>query len=159
MNAKIPSIVEFIRWILIITAFQLAYALGTNPADRFELLTPLVIIPLSGITGLESIFLGKSASQASGYAGERRYQIQSGLNNIAVAVATLIAWWCKWGIAAYFSLMTATLIFYGLSGANHAASTIFDGNLKWKNVARPFMSLVLIIAVLIVMLPALPMQR
>ncbi|MFA6075444.1 MAG: DUF6790 family protein [Negativicutes bacterium] len=156
MFDRICGILEITRWVLIVAAFQLAYFFGHDAISRFEILTPLVIISLSGLTGIESVFFGETANKVSGYGnGNRRYQIQSGLNNLAVALTTVIAWACHWGINAYFALMTAVLIFYGMSGINHAASAIIDGNRKWKNIARPFMTALLIVAVLAVMLPAL----
>jgi len=156
MFNRICGILELTRWVLIVAAFQLTYIFGQDAVDRFAILTPLVIIPLSGLTGVESLFFGEAANKASGYGnGSRRYQIQSGLNNLAIALTTLIAWGCHWGLSAYFALMTAVLMFYGMSGINHAASAISDGNRKWKNIARPFMTLLLIVAVLVVMLPAL----
>ena len=156
MSGRICAILEIARWVLVVAAFQLAYFFGQDAVGRFAILAPLVIIPLSGLTGIESVFFSEAASQVSGYGGgSRRYQIQSGLNNLAVAIATAIAWWCQWGITAYCALMTAVLLFYVMSSANHAASAISDGNRKWKNIARPFMTLMLVIAVLAVMLPAL----
>ena len=156
MSGRICGMLESARWVLIVAAFQLAYFFGQDAVARFVILAPLVIIPLSGLTGIESVFFGETASKVSGYGGgSRRYQIQSGLNHLAVAIATLIAWWCEWGVNAYFALMTAVLLFYAMSSANHAVSAISDGNRQWKNIARPFMTVVLIIAVLVVMMPAL----
>lgn len=156
MQNRICDKLEIARWILLVAAFQLAYIFGASAAERFEILAPLVIIPLSGLTGFESVFFGRAAANASGYGVTgRRYQIQSGLNNLAVALAAVVVWYYNWGILAYAALMTATLLFYGFSAVNHAAAAVVDGNKNWKNLARPFMTAILIIAVLTIMLPAL----
>lgn len=155
MNSnKICNFLEILRWALVIIGFQLAYT-KNNPIQQFEVLAPIVVISLCGLTGLEGIFLGKFAVFQSGYLRSDRYQIQSGINNFSLAMATILAWVFNWGLMAYVALMSTALIFFGLSGINHALSAIREQNYQWKNLLRPFMSLILVIAVLMVMLPAL----
>lgn len=152
---KICNWLEIIRWALVIFGFQLAYFVTANPITRFNLLAPIIIIALCGLTGIESVFFGRVAINQSGYPRSDRYQIQSGLNNLALALAAILAWWCGWGFWANLALMSGTLIFFGLSGINHGLSAITEHNYQWKNLFRPLMSLILIIAVLMAMLPAL----
>lgn len=154
-TVKMCNWLEIIRWVAVILGFQAAYFVTTNPVSRFEILAPIIIIALCGLTGIESVFLGRAAINQSGYPRSDRYQIQSGLNNLALALATILAWLFGWGFWANVALMSAALIFFGLSGINHGLSAITDHNFHWKNLLRPLMSLVLIIAVLIIMLPAL----
>lgn len=154
-TVKICNWLEILRWLMVVLGFQVAYFVTANPIARFDILAPIVIIALCGLTGIESVFLGRTAINQSGYPRSDRYQIQSGLNNLALAFATILAWFFSWGVLANVALMSAALIFFGLSGINHGLSAIADHNFHWKNLFRPLMSLVLIIAVLLVMLPAL----
>ena len=154
MGKIICNSLELLRWIGIIAAFQIAFYFGKTPLDIFDVFAPIMIISISGLTGIESVFFGKYANQQSGYTASR-YQIQSGFNNLAVAIAVGFVWFFNWGVFAYAALMIAVLFFYGLSAINHGLSYFCDKNKAIKNLLRPLMTLVLIVAVLFVMIPAL----
>jgi len=68
-----------------------AISFGSNPVGQFSIITAFTVIIIAGLTGVESIFFPKTASEQSGYVGGREYQRQSGANNLALAItATLL---------------------------------------------------------------------
>lgn len=94
---QICNILEIVRWLCIIAGFNLAYFSSQDPAGQLHIIMPWLVIPLAGLTGIESVFLGKTASELSGYGYNPAYQRQSGMNNIAVAITAIIVSFFKWG--------------------------------------------------------------
>jgi hypothetical protein len=148
----INRLIEALRFIFVFVGFWVSLS-KNNPQVIFTTFAPIIILSMSGLTALQLLFLNKDP--VVGYVAVPRYQIQSGLNLLALFLATLIAWWLNWGTMAYAALMSVTLLFFGLSGINHAASAIYDRNYTKLNLMRPFLSLVFIVGVLYIMLPAL----
>ncbi|MFZ3048824.1 MAG: hypothetical protein WA151_23150, partial [Desulfatirhabdiaceae bacterium] len=74
----------------------------------------------------------------------REYQIQSGLANAATAMTALLVYVLDWGPYADATIVTAMLMFFAFSAANHAATAIMGGNIKPVNWLRPVMALLLI---------------
>ena len=105
---------------------------------------PFVVMPMSGTVALESLLLGAAASEKIGYKPDRAYQIQSGLANAATAVTALLVYLLDWGRYADATIVTAMLLFFTFSAANHAATAISQGNLKPINVLHPLLALLLI---------------
>ena len=62
---------------------------GNDPQHQLHILMPFVVIGLSGLTGIESLFFGKAAVELTGYT-QSAYQRQSGLNNLAVAITAIL---------------------------------------------------------------------
>jgi len=52
-------------------------------------MAPWIVISLAGLTGIESLFLGKTASEITVYVPSA-YQRQSGMNNLSIAIAAFI---------------------------------------------------------------------
>lgn len=140
----ICKILEYLRIISVIAGIELAYFFGTDPQHRIHLLMPFIVIGLSGLTGLESVFFGKAAIDLTGYA-KSPYQRQSGLNNLAVAFTAIFVLIFKWGTIAEITILSASLIFFFLSAINHAWSAIKEGNRKLKNLLRPIMTILLLV--------------
>jgi hypothetical protein len=99
---------------------------------------------MSGTVAFESLILGDAASEKIGYTPNRAYQIQSGLANAATAVTALLVYLLDWGRYAEATIVTAMLLFFSFSAANHAATAIRERNLKPVNLMRPVMALLLI---------------
>lgn len=152
MQKYICNILEVMRISGIVAAIQLSLLLGSDPVTRFQILSPILIVAISGLTGIESVFFGRYALEQSGYKPSR-YQVQSGLNNLAIAISAIIAHYLNWGVMANVALMTSVLIFYVFSGVNHALSAVMDKNYSLKNLMRPLMSLFLAITIIVFMLP------
>ena len=105
---------------------------------------PWVVILMSGTVAFEALLLGEVASEKIGYKPHRAYQIQSGLANAATALTALLVYLLDWGRYAEATIVTAMLLFFTFSAANHAATAILERNLKPVNLMRPVMALLLI---------------
>jgi len=135
---------EIIRWVCVAAGFNIAIFFGETPAAQLHIYMPWVVLPLAGLTGLESVLLGETAAELSGYKSNPGYQRQSGLNNIAVAIAALVVWLYDWGTHAEAAVMLTLLVFLTLSACNHAWSALKENNLSRKNLLRPVMTLLLL---------------
>jgi len=133
-----------LRVFLVIAGINLAYFFGNDPQHQLHILMPFVVIGLSGLTGIESLFFGKAAIELTGYT-QSAYQRQSGLNNLAIAITAILVLCFKWGVYAEITILSASLIFFFLSAINHAWSAIKEGNRKLKNLLRPIMTIILLI--------------
>jgi hypothetical protein len=146
---------EWVRPAGIAVVYFLAEYLRTDPISKFHILGPLVVVVMSGTVAFESLILGEAGSEKIGYAPNRPYQIQSGLNNLATAVTALLVFALDWGRYADATIVTAMLLFFTLSAANHAATAIRKHNLKPANLMRPMMALILLGVLLPPMIKAL----
>ena len=54
------------RWIGLIAGFGLALRYSPDPADQLHVLAPWLVGSVSGLTGIESVFLGRAAAQLTG---------------------------------------------------------------------------------------------
>jgi len=134
---------EWIRPAGIVLVYFLAEYHGTDAISKFHILGPIVVIVMSGTVAFESLILGEVASEKIGYEPNRAYQIQSGLNNSATALTALLVLILDWGRYADATIVTAMLLFFILSAANHTATAIREHNMKPVNLMRPIMTLVL----------------
>ncbi|MBU2548511.1 MAG: hypothetical protein KKB20_08895 [Proteobacteria bacterium] len=149
------TIIEVVRWACVSVGFFFAFSHQGNPVAQFGILCPFLVIPLAGLTGIESVFFARTAGIQSGYGQGGAYQRQSGLNNIATALTVVLVYWLGWGLYAQAAVMTTMLTFMTLSAANHAWSAIREGNRSIKNLMRPLMTAVLLIFALPFMVRAL----
>jgi len=155
MKKILAQLIEWIRPAGLCFGFFAAYYWGSTAVERLHILTPFMIIALSGVTGLESLFLGKTASAKIGYTPSRPYQIQSGLNHLTVAIVVLISWGLHWGLYADAALLSVCLLSFSMSAANHAWQAIVAGNRKPVNFMRPILMTVLLIGALPILIRAL----
>lgn len=122
---------------------------------KFHILGPLVVIIVSGTVAFESLILGEVSADKIGYAPNRPYQIQSGLNNLATAVTALLVVLMHWGRYADAAIVTSMLLFCSFSAINHAATAFRAQNLRPVSLLRPLMALALAGVLLPPMLKAL----
>lgn len=155
MSAKVNNFLEMARLASVPVGIFFAFYWGSNPVQQFSILTAFAVIFIAGLTGIESIFFGKTASEQSGYVGGRGYQRQSGANNLALAITAILVYILGWGFYAQLTLMSVLIIFLALSGTNHAYSAFKEGNRSAKNMSRPLMTFVLLIIFLIFLIRAL----
>ena len=152
---KLAAIMEWLRPAGIGLAIFFAYYLGKDVISRFHIMGPFTVMLMSGTVAFESLILGEAASEKIGYAPHRAYQIQSGLANAATAITSLLVYVLDWGRYADATIVTAMLMFFTFSAANHLATAIRERNMKPVNVMRPVMALVLIGLLLPPMIKAL----
>ena len=141
---NLALVMEWLRPAGIGLAIFFAYYLGKDAIARFHIMGPFVVMLMSGTVAFESLFLGEAASEKIGYKPDRAYQIQSGLANAATAITALLVYLLDWGRYADAAIVTAMLLFFTFSAANHAATAIIERNFKPVNLLRPLMALLLI---------------
>lgn len=148
MSKTVNNALEILRLGSVPIGIFFAFLLGSNPVEQFSIITAFSVIIIAGLTGIESIFFSKTASEQSGYVGGREYQRQSGANNLALAITATLVYIFGWGFYAQLSVMSVLIIFLALSGSNHAYSAFKEGNASKKNLSRPIMAVILIIVLL-----------
>jgi hypothetical protein len=152
---NLALLMEWLRPAGIGLAIFFAYYFGKDAISRFHIMGPIVVMLMSGTVAFESLVLGEAASEKIGYSPNRAYQIQSGLANAATAITALIVYLLDWGRYADAVIVTAMLIFFFLSAANHVMTAIREQNMKTVNLMRPAMALLLVGILLPPMLGAL----
>ncbi len=152
---NLAVMMEWLRPAGIGLAIFFAYYLGKDAISRFHIMGPFVVMFMSGTVAFESLVLGEAASEKIGYQPNRAYQVQSGLANAATAITALIVYVLNWGRYADATIVTAMLLFFSFSAANHVATAIKAGNMKTVNLLRPVIALALIGAFLPPMVKAL----
>lgn len=146
---------EWLRPVGIGLAIFFAYYFGHDSISQFHFMGLFIVMLMSGTVAFESLILGETASAKIGYEPNRAYQIQSGLANAATAMTALIVYVLHWGRYADATIVTAMLLFFTFSAANHTATAIKEGNMKPVNLLRPVMTLLLIGFLLPAMVKAL----
>ncbi|MEI8355935.1 MAG: DUF6790 family protein [Deltaproteobacteria bacterium] len=141
---KLALMMEWLRPAGLGVVIYCAYYFGNEAIGRFHILGPFAVMLMSGTVAFESLILGEAASEKIGYAPHRPYQIQSGLANAATAITALLVYLLEWGRYAEATIVTAMLIFFTLSAANHLATAIVGCNMRPVNLLRPAMTLLLI---------------
>lgn len=155
MLQKLSMMLEWIRPAAITLVYFLAEYFGTDAVSKFHILGPMVVVVISGTVAFESLILGEVGCEKIGYAPNRPYQIQSGLNNLATAVTALLVFLLRWGIYAEATIVTVMLLFFSFSAANHVATAFREKNLKPVNLMRPLMTVLLVGVLLPPMIKAL----
>lgn len=143
VQKRICHALEGARWVCVIIGFQVAYFLSGRPVEQLHQLMPWLVLSLMGLTAVESLFFGRVASEITGYAPSA-YQRQSGLACLAVALTALLVRCGDWGVYADATVLSTTLIFFGLSACNHAWSGWREGNRGLQNLMRPVLTALLI---------------
>ena len=158
---RVCGVLELLRWILVGIGIWLGYdamfdagASASEPGVGLHRALPLIVGGLCGLTGIEGLLFGEAAARRSGYVPSA-YQAQSAMNNLALAGVALIAFFADWGSGADVALMSVALIFFILSALNHFKGWL-GSNRSWRGLTRPLLTLVLVVAVLPMLLNALP---
>jgi len=155
MKKLISKLFEYFRFAGIAILFYLTYAYINDNVNRFHVLTFGTVLLMSGATALEGIFLGNESAEKIGYKPDRQYQLQSALANLAIAITAIIVFFAKWGKFADGAIVTAMLLFFLLSGINHALSAIVHRNYRPVNLMRLIFSIILAAAILPSMINAI----
>ena len=158
---RVCGMLELLRWSLVGIGIWLGYdamfdsdAVASTPGLGLHRALPLVVGGLCGLTGIEGLLFSAAAARRSGYVPSE-YQAQSAMNNLALAAVALIAFFAGWGSGADVALMSVALIFFILSALNHFKGWL-GSNRSWRGLTRPVLTLVLVVAVLPMLLKALP---
>jgi hypothetical protein len=157
---RVCGLLEYLRWSLVGVGVWLGYDAASDAGSAaaagagLHQALPLVVGGLCGLTGIEGLLFSAAAARRSGYVPSE-YQAQSAMNNLALGGVALIAFFADWGAGADVALMSVALIFFTLSAVNHFKGWL-GSNRSWRGLTRPLLTLVLVVAVLPILLKALP---
>lgn len=143
LGVRLCNWLEISRYILISLGVFVA-EFKSDPQQQLIIISAFFVISIAGLTGVEGLWLGKYASSISGYTDSGRYQKQSALNNLSLAITSILATLLSWGVMAHLALLSALCTFLFLSGMNHALDAICSSNRSLRNMFRPIASLLLI---------------
>ena len=142
------KILEILRIALVGFAFYFGYSAGFentyNPEAQLHIMIPIVIVAVAGLSGLEGLFLSKSAARAKGFETGSNYQIQSAIALLSYTVISLMVYVFNWGLMAEITILFAFLFFMIFSAVNHTVDALKRNNFKWANINRPFLTLILV---------------
>lgn len=145
---RIIRIFEIIRMLSAGLGFYLAYNnyFHQNYGTALFYLILLVVLPLTGLTGIESIFFADITAKQKGWSTGSPYQIQSGINNIATALTAMIVLYFKWNIYAELTILFVTLFFLSLSSLNHMVAFFKQKDKKFIHILRLIFSILMVSA-------------
>src|SRR3990167_3881389 len=128
---------EYSRFLIIIVGTFLGFYLyHQQPVTLLHFMMPVIVLSLSGLTGIEGLFFSQSAAISLGRKTNSPYQKQSAMNNLSVAIVGFIVWLANWGKFADAALMLCTLTFITLSACVHTWEFFALGNRNPKNMLR-----------------------
>ena len=142
------TILDILRILSVCAAFffgyQIGFQNGYDPAAQLHFMTPVIIIAVAGISGLEGLLFGRKSAEAKGFETRSNYQKQSAIALLSYAFAAFLVWLLNWGLAAELTILFAFCFFFLFSGINHAIDAVKRKNCKWQNINRPFITLLMI---------------
>lgn len=94
---QLSKLLEWIRPAGVFLVYFMASYLGTDAISKFHILGPFMVMLMSGTVAFESLIIGEAASEKIGYKPNRAYQVQSGLNYLAMALTALLVFLLDWG--------------------------------------------------------------
>lgn len=157
------KILDILRMVIVAVAFYFGYKIGFangyDPLAQLHFMIPLVIIAIAGIAGTEGLLFAKQSAQLKGFEVGSNYQRQSAIALLSYAAGAILVYFINWGIKAELTLFFVFIFFFFFSGLNHALDAVRRKNYKWQNINRPFITLLLIAAMIYPVVMALKMIR
>jgi hypothetical protein len=147
------KLLEILRIVCCVAGIYLAYAVSAS--EGLFWLVLLFVIPVTGLTAIESLCFAKRAAIAKGREVGSDYQQQSALNNLATAVVGLIVLVFHLGVAAEITIILVALCFFAFSAIKHALE-YFSAKKSAIHLQRLVLSLLLWIACLPIVIQAWP---
>jgi len=159
----ILKILDILRIVIVSASFyfgySIGYANGYNPIAQLHFMIPVIIVAISGISGIEGLFFAKKSAEIKGFEVGSNYQRQSAIALLSYAVVAIIVYLSNWGIKAELTIYFAFIFFFIFSGLNHGIDAIRRKNYKWQNINRPFITLLLIAGMIYPIIMALKILR
>ncbi len=115
--------IELARVILAAIGFGFAF---TYPEYAPFYLLLWVVVPLTGLTGFESLAFSKQAAEIKARQSNP-YQIQSAMNNLATAIVGLGVIIFQANTSAQIAIIFVALVFFALSSLQHFKEYLFQG--------------------------------
>ncbi len=159
----ILKILDILRIVIVSASFYFGYSIGYadgyNPIAQLHFMIPVIIVAISGISGIEGLFFAKKSAEIKGFEVGSNYQRQSAIALLSYAVIAIIVYLSNWGIKAELTIYFAFIFFFIFSGLNHGIDAIRRKNYKWQNINRPFITLLLIAGMIYPIIMALKILR
>ena len=146
VKPRLVTLFELTRYVCVGYGFFLAYQPNITETDMLNSQLLWIVIPLAGLTGLESILIGTASAESRGREIGNAYQTQSALNNLSTAITGLIVWYFQWGKLASLTVLFVLLIFFILSSMNHTYEYFVKKNKKPIHFMRLLLTMGLILA-------------
>lgn len=124
--------------------YQIGFAETYDPIAQLHFMIPVIIVAISGISGLEGLFFGQISAKMKGFEVGSNYQRQSAIALLSYAVIAVVVYWTNWGIKAELTILFTFIFFFFFSAINHAVDAVKNNNYKRQNINRPFITLLLI---------------
>lgn len=124
--------------------YQIGFADTYDPIAQLHFMIPVIIVAISGISGLEGLFFGQISAKMKGFETGSNYQRQSAIALLSYAAIAIFVYWSNWGIKAELTILFTFIFFFFFSAINHALDAVKNNNYKWQNINRPFITLLLI---------------
>jgi hypothetical protein len=124
--------------------YQIGFAEAYNPIAQLHFMIPVIIVTISGISGLEGLFFGQVSAKMKGFETGSNYQRQSAIALLSYTSIAIFVYWSNWGIKAELTILFTFIFFFFFSALNHAVDAVKNNNYKWQNINRPFITLLLI---------------
>jgi hypothetical protein len=157
------KILDVLRIAIVCLAIFFGYRIGSangyDPIAQLHFMIPLIIIAIAGISGIEGVFFSRQSAEEKGFEVGSNYQKQSAFALLSYAIGALIVCLCNWGIRAELTIFFTFMIFFILSAINHTVDAFRRKNFKWLNINRPFLTLLLIAAMIYPVIRALQEMR
>ncbi len=143
---NLTQLLEWLRYLCAALGFYFAYQPNMNAIAGMHSLLLWVVIPLAGLTGVESLLFSEKAAHAKQREIGSAYQIQSAMNNLAIAITSVIIWRWQWGFYAELAMLFTLFIFFILSSIQHAYEFLFTPKKQLIHLLRPILTIILITA-------------
>lgn len=125
--------------------YKIGYTGTYDPIAQLHFMIPVIIVAISGTSGLEGLFLGNESAKIKGFEVGSNYQRQSAIALLSYAVIAVLVYLCDWGIRSELTILFTFFFFIFFSAINHGVDAVKNKNYKFQNVNRPFLTLALII--------------
>ena len=157
----ILKILDILRIAIVSAAFffgyRIGFAHGYDPIAQLHFMIPVIIVAISGISGLEGLLFAKKSAEIKGFEVGSNYQRQSAIALLSYSFIAVLVYFVNWGIRAELTVLFVFLFFFFFSGLNHAIDAIKRKNYTWQNINRPFITLLLIAGMIYPVIMALKM--
>lgn len=125
-------------------AYYIGMQTGTPAESVLHILTPWIIVSISGTSAFEGFFFGKQAAAEKGFKDDGNYATQSRIALLSYAVISLVVYFANWGTNAELTIMLTFMFFMFFSAINHGYQAVVHHNYHWANLNRPFLTALLI---------------
>jgi hypothetical protein len=147
---KLSHIFESVRIVGVAIAIFLGYYLLGKQSSQLSLTVfmPTYVLTLIGLTGIQLVFSPVSGCENIGRPPNKLYQLQSGLNCLALSIMAIVVTVFSWGKFSQLTLVLTSMIFILLSTCVHTWEIFALRNRAPVNIFRPIGSLAMCASVI-----------